>query len=47
MISPKSLWLAMLLLFVAPTLFAQQTDSAYVREHYTKIEQTYSNAGWH
>lgn len=39
MISPKSLWLAVLLLFVAPTLFAQQTDSAYVREHYTKIEQ--------
>lgn len=39
MISPKSLWLAMLLLFATPLLFAQQTDSTYVREHYTKIER--------
>lgn len=39
MISPKSLWLAILLLFATSLLFAQQTDSAYVREHYTKIER--------
>lgn len=39
MISPKSLWLAILLLFASSLLFAQQTDSAYVREHYTKIER--------
>lgn len=35
----KSLWLAIVFLFTAPTLFAQQTDSAYVRQNYTKIER--------
>jgi predicted acyl esterase len=28
------------LLFTSTYLFAQQTDSAYVREHYTKIERS-------
>lgn len=35
----KSLWFALLLLCSASNLFAQQTDSAYVRQHYTKIER--------
>lgn len=35
----KSLWFAIVLLFVTSTLFAQQTDSAYVRQNYTKIER--------
>ncbi|WEK18804.1 MAG: CocE/NonD family hydrolase [Candidatus Pedobacter colombiensis] len=39
MVPVKSFWLAILLLFAAPSLFAQQTDSAYVRENYTKIER--------
>ena len=35
----KSIWLAIVFLFTAPNLFAQQTDSAYVRQNYTKIER--------
>jgi len=35
----KSLWFAIILLFAAPSLFAQQTDSAYIRQNYTKIER--------
>ncbi len=35
----KSLWLAFVFLFTAPSLIAQQTDSAYVRQNYTKIER--------
>lgn len=39
MVTVKSFWLAILLLFATPSLFAQQTDSAYVRQNYTKIER--------
>lgn len=39
MLTLKSFWLAILILFVTPSLFAQQTDSAYVRQNYTKIER--------
>ncbi|TKC59993.1 CocE/NonD family hydrolase [Pedobacter hiemivivus] len=39
MVPVKSFWLAILLLFATPSLFAQQTDSAYVRQNYTKIER--------
>nr|WP_121270738.1 CocE/NonD family hydrolase [Pedobacter schmidteae] len=35
----KSLWFALLLLCGTSNLFAQQTDSAYVRQNYTKIER--------
>lgn len=35
----KSLWFTILLLFASTFLFAQQTDSAYIRQHYTKIER--------
>lgn len=35
----KSTWLAIVFLFTAPNLFAQQTDSAFVRQNYTKIER--------
>jgi putative CocE/NonD family hydrolase len=35
----KSLWFAIVLFFASPTLFAQQSDSAYVRQNYTKIER--------
>jgi putative CocE/NonD family hydrolase len=35
----KSLYFAVFLIFTATTLSAQQTDSAYVRENYTKIER--------
>jgi predicted acyl esterase len=39
MLTLKSFWLAVLVLFATPSLFAQQTDSAYVRQNYTKIER--------
>ncbi|PTS96715.1 X-Pro dipeptidyl-peptidase [Pedobacter sp. HMWF019] len=39
MVRLKSLYFAVFLIFTATTLFAQQTDSAYVRENYTKIER--------
>ncbi|TCC82901.1 CocE/NonD family hydrolase [Pedobacter hiemivivus] len=39
MVPVKSFWLAILVLFATPSLFAQQTDSAYVRQNYTKIER--------
>lgn len=39
MLTLKSFWLAILILLVTPSLFAQQTDSAYVRQNYTKIER--------
>lgn len=35
----KHLHLALICLFTSSALFAQQTDSAYVRENYTKIER--------
>lgn len=35
----KSLWLAIAFLFIATSIFAQQTDSAYIRQNYTKIER--------
>jgi len=35
----KSLYFAVFLIFTATSLSAQQTDSAYVRENYTKIER--------
>jgi putative CocE/NonD family hydrolase len=39
MVPVKSFWLAILVLFATSSLFAQQTDSAYVRQNYTKIER--------
>lgn len=35
----KSLWFAIVLFFASPSLSAQQTDSAYVRQNYLKIER--------
>ena len=35
----KSLWLTAVSVGLLSPLFAQQTDSAYVRENYTKIER--------
>lgn len=39
MLSLKSFWFTVLVLLATPPLFAQQTDSAYVRQNYTKIER--------
>lgn len=36
----KFSWLMMILLFAGTSSFAQQSDSAYVRENYTKIERS-------
>ncbi|EDM35712.1 peptidase S15 [Pedobacter sp. BAL39] len=40
MTSIKSLGLALVLFFAGTSLLAQQSDSAYVRENYTKIERS-------
>ncbi|SDK72534.1 hypothetical protein SAMN04487898_11154 [Pedobacter sp. ok626] len=39
MLTLKSFWSTVLVLLATPPLFAQQTDSAYVRQNYTKIER--------
>jgi putative CocE/NonD family hydrolase len=39
MLLVKSLRLALILFFVATTVSAQQTDSAYIKQNYTKIER--------
>jgi len=39
MLLVKSLRFTLLLFFASATVFAQQTDSAYVRQNYTKIEK--------